>query len=561
MSKNWNIKSIDLNKVQKITKELNLPEILAKLIVAKDIKDDEIEKYVKPMLSEIEDPFKIKDMDKFVDRVIKAIENKEKICIYGDYDVDGITSITIMYKYFKELDLDVSFYMPNRLTDGYGLNSEAIDEILEKRKVDLIITVDCGITAINECVYAKKKGIDVIVTDHHECAEVIPDAIAVINPKRKDDESAYKFHAGVGVAYKCLMALSQRLNLEENSYLKYLDIVALGTISDIVPLTGENRALSKYGLERMKVTKNVGLAALIDLCNMTDLDSKFVSFSLAPRINACGRMGKADIAVDMFLSRIKTQATVMADRLDELNKERQNIERQIFEDIVKEVEKTDIKNKSSIVLYCPNWHNGVLGIVASKLVNIYYKPVVLLTMENGVIRGSSRCPSKFSLYNALTKCSDLLVQFGGHELAAGLTIEEKNIEAFKEKFNKICKEEESKFEVESLNIDLEIKAKDINLDTIKNINCLKPYGQCNDEPLFIYKNLKINTISTVSQDKHLKLSLKDENITIIAMGFSLGNRRDELVIGDKIDIVGNLTLNRFGGCKSIQLIIKDFKKV
>ena len=392
MNKKWNLKNIDIGKVKELMEKLKLPEFLAKLVTVKGIEVNEVEKYIKPMLSEIEEPLKIKDMDKFVDRMIKAIDNKEKVCIYGDYDVDGITSIIVMYKYLKELDVDVTYYMPNRLTEGYGLSIEAINEILEKDKVDLIVTVDCGITAIEECLYAKEKGIDVIITDHHECSDNIPDAIAVINPKRKDDESSYKFHAGVGVAYKCLMALSLKLNLEESSYLKYLDIVALGTISDIVPLTGENRILSKYGLEKMKVTKNIGLSALIDLCNMTDLDSNFVSFSLAPRINACGRMGKADIAVDMLLSKIKTQATVMADRLDELNKERQSVEREIFEEIINNIEKCDIINKSSIVLYSSNWHNGVLGIVASKLVNMYYKPVVLLTKENGVIRGSSRCP-------------------------------------------------------------------------------------------------------------------------------------------------------------------------
>ena len=561
MSKNWNLKNIDLNKTQELVKKYSISEILAKLIVIKEIKENEIEKFIKPTLNDIDDPFKIKDMDKFVERMIKAIENKEKVCIYGDYDVDGITSITIMYKFLKELEVDVSYYMPNRLTDGYGLNKEAINEILEKSKIDLIITVDCGITAIEETKYAKELGIDVIITDHHKCSEKLPDAIAVINPKRVDDTSTYKFHAGVGVAYKCLIALSQKLGLEADKYLKYLDIVALGTISDIVELTGENRVLAKYGLEKMKTTKNIGLASLIDLCNMTDLDSNFVSFSLAPRINACGRMGKADIAVNMFLSNIRSQAIVMADRLDELNKERQNIEREIYEEILNIIENSEYKNKSSIVLYSPNWHNGVLGIVASKLVNMYYKPVVLLTMENGVIRGSSRCPNGFSLYNSLDKCSSLLEQFGGHELAAGLTIKEENIQKFQEEFDNICKKEENKFQIETLNIDLELKAKDITIDTIKAINLLKPFGQLNNEPVFIYKNLKINTISTVSQDKHLKFTLKDDNLNIVGIAFSAGYRRDEFVVGDKVDVVGNLTLNRFNGAKTIQIIIKDFKKV
>lgn len=559
MNSIWNQKDLDEEKVKQIVEKFKINEFLAKLLVVRNIELDEVELFLKPTLKDIQDPYEIKDMDKFVERILEAIKNKDKICIYGDYDVDGITSITVMYKYLKDLGLEVDYYMPNRLTEGYGLSNEGILEIKERKKSDLIISVDCGITADKEAIYAKELGIDLIITDHHNCPDILPEAIAVINPKRKDDTSNFKYHAGVGVAFKCIMAISKKLNLSEDSYLKFLDIVCLGTIADIVALTDENRVLVKYGLEKMKVTKNIGLSSLIEICNMTDLDTSFVSYSLAPRINACGRMGRANIAVDMMLSGLRAQASIMADRLDTLNRERQTIEKNILEEI-KEIVDNSTEEKSSIVLYNENWHNGVLGIVAARLVALYNKPVVLLTMENGVIRGSSRCPLKFLLYTSLEKCKDLLVRFGGHELAAGLTIEKDKIEEFSNRFDDICKENKQELKDKVLDIDLELTSKDLTSDTVKAINMLKPFGHSNAEPLFMFRNFKINTISTISENKHLKLTLKSDNVLINTIAFSAGERRDEFVIGDEVDVIGNLAINKYNGTKTLQIIIKDFKK-
>ena len=559
MQKVWNVKKYDSEYVEKIKKDFNISDILARLIIARDIEYDKINNFLHGTLKDIKDPFLMKDMEKLVNRVKEALEKKERICIYGDYDVDGITSITIMYKFLKSLGADVIYYLPDRLIEGYGVNNGALDEI-KSRGATLVITVDCGITAIDETAYAKKIGLDMCITDHHECAEVLPDAIAIVNPKQKDDISEFKYHAGVGVAFKCLMAIASFYGLSSESYLKYLDIVAIGTISDIVSLTDENRIISKYGLEMMKNTKNVGLKALIDLINFKEIDSTMVSFGIAPRINACGRMGKAGIAVELLLEQDETKAKKIAEDLDMLNSKRQQVEKEIFEQALEKIKKEDMEKRASIVLYDKNWHNGVIGIVASRLVNMYYKPVILLTKEQDVIRGSGRCQLGISLYDTLTECKDLLVQFGGHELAAGLSIEENKIKLFSEKFENVIKEKYNGKIEQIIEIDTEIKVTDLNVNLIKDIYTLRPYGQSNKLPVFLYKNLKIASIRTLKEDKHLKLTLKDNKFLIEALAFSQGDRRDEIQIGDKIDVVCNVEINSYNTPKTIQLIVQDFKK-
>jgi single-stranded-DNA-specific exonuclease len=388
----------------------------------------------------------------------------------------------------------------------------------------------------------------------------LPNAIAIVNPKQKDDFSMFKMHAGVGVAFKCIVALSKKYNLDENSYLKYLDIVAIGTISDIVPLLDENRIISKYGLMQMEKTENIGLKELLKIISFKDMDSIMVSFGLAPRINACGRMGKASVAVELLLEQDEEKAQKLAIELNRLNSLRQEVEKNIFEQAIKQIEDKKLENKNSIVLYDDSWHNGVIGIVASRLVNIYYKPVILLTKENDVVRGSGRCQMGFSLYETLTECKECLIQFGGHELAAGLSIKEEEIEKFREEFEKIVSKNSNNLNEQVIDIDLEIFKEDLNAQTIKDIRNLKPYGQSNKTPLFIYKGLKIDSVRTLKDDKHLKLTLKDDRTLIEAIAFSQGHRRDELKLGDKIDVVCNVELNMYNTPKTVQLLIQDFKK-
>ena len=325
MQRIWNLKKYDNNLVEKIREEYKVSEIMAKLLISRDIEFNDIDNFLNGTLDDLNDPYEIKDMDKFVKRVNEAIKNKEKICIYGDYDVDGITSITIMYKFLTKLGADIMYYLPDRLIEGYGINNNALKEIKNKG-VSLIITVDCGITAIEEVKFAKELGLDVCITDHHECAPELPDALAIVNPKRKDDTSSFKLLAGVGVAFKCISAIAIKYNLDKDEYLKYLDIVSIGTISDIVPLIGENRIISKYGLKMMENTENIGLKALLKLVSAKEIDSMMVSFGMAPRINACGRMGNASAAVKLLLEKDKNTAEKIALELDNLNQERKNVE-------------------------------------------------------------------------------------------------------------------------------------------------------------------------------------------------------------------------------------------
>ncbi len=559
MQKTWNLKKYDSDLVKRIQDTYDVSEIMAKLLISRNIDFDNINEFLNGTLDELKDPYDIKDMDKLVERLDKAIENKEKICIYGDYDVDGITSITIMYQFLTKIGADVMYYLPDRLIEGYGVNNNALDEIKSKG-VSLVITVDCGITAIDEVQHANDIGLDICITDHHECAEILPDAIAIVNPKRKDSNYSFRLLAGVGVAFKTITAVAIKHNIPKEEYLKYIDIVAIGTISDIVPLIGENRIISKYGLKAMKETENTGLKALIKLVNAKEIDSLMVSFGMAPRINACGRMGNASAAVKLLLEDNDKMAEQIALQLDDLNQERKNVETIIYEESIKMIESKGLQSKNSIVLYSSSWHNGVIGIVASRLVNLYYKPVILLTKEHGTIRGSGRCPAGFSIYDALTECKDELIQFGGHELAAGLSIEEEKIDAFIDAFEKAASKRNQLLSEQIIDIDAQVEKKDLNIQIIKDIRTMKPYGQSNQVPVFLYKGLKVNAIRTIKDEKHLKLVLRDDRSLIDAVGFSMGNRRDEIRIGDKIDIVGTIELNTYNTPKTIQFILQDFKK-
>ncbi len=556
MQKVWNIKKYNEEEIDKISNKYNISKCLAKLLKAREVED--IDMYLNGTLKDLRDPFLLKDMQKIVDRIKLAINKKEKICIYGDYDVDGITSITIMYKFLSDLGLDVMYYLPDRLQEGYGVNNEALDKI-KKEGVSLVITVDCGITAIDEVEYAKSLGLDIAITDHHECTENLPSALAIINPKQKDDNYPFKMFAGVGVAFKVLSALAISLNMESESYLKYLDIVAIGTISDIVPLLDENRIISKEGLKQVANTKNEGIKAMLRVINFKDIDSTMVSFGMAPRINACGRMGDASIAVKLLLEESEENAKELAEKLDSLNIKRQEVEKNIFEEAVNTIENEGYTQKNSIVLYNENWHNGVIGIVASRLVNIYNKPVVLFTKENDVVRGSGRCPNGFSLYDALTESKEYLIQFGGHELAAGMSIEEENIPLFREEFEKIVTQN-MKDLVQVIDVDMEIKKSDLGVQILKDINRIKPYGQANNTPLFLYKGLKIHSIRTLKEEKHLKFTLQDERVLLEALAFSQGARRDDVRLGDKIDVLCNVEINSYNTPRTIQLILQDFKK-
>lgn len=393
MNKKWECLSVDMEKVNKVAQEYQISKLLAKILVNKNImRKEDVELFLRPTRHDFHNPFLMPDMAVAVDRIVKALESKEKMVIYGDYDVDGITSITVLKKFLLERGAVVSEYIPNRLREGYGLNKEAIKKIVEAGNT-LMITVDCGISAIEEIAYANSLGMETIVTDHHEPGEVLPNALAVVDSKRKDNQYPFNQLAGVGVAFKLIQAISQRLELEEKEFLKYLDIVCVGTISDIVPLVDENRVIAKLGLRLVEVTKNIGLRTLLEVSGYQKIDSNTISFGIAPRINACGRMGKEQEALQLFLTEDKKEAKEIAERLNEYNRERQETEKAIFEQAVQQVEE-QTEEKQVLVLGRENWHHGVIGIVASKITELYFKPSVLICFEEEMGKGSRKKHSR-----------------------------------------------------------------------------------------------------------------------------------------------------------------------
>ncbi len=560
MIKKWEFYNSDEKLVDEICERYNLNKVIGKIIVNRHVVNDEdVRIFITPTRDDFHNPFLFKGMDIAVDRIIKAINNKEKILIYGDYDVDGITSTTVLKKYLMDRGISVDTYIPNRLHEGYGLNKKAIDTIKE-RNIDLIITVDCGISAIEEVDYAVRLGMDIIVTDHHEVGEKLPNALAVIDAKRKDNTYPFRALAGVGVVFKLIQALSIKLEIKPEEYLKYLDLVCVGTISDIVPLEGENRTIAKLGLMLIKVTRNLGLRELIKSSGYKEIDSNTISFGVAPRINACGRMGHEEEALKLFLAEDLESATKITKELNEYNTLRQSTEKAIYEEAVQQIEKNHLDENNSIVLGGKGWHHGVIGIVSSKVTDKYYKPSILLSFEDNIAKGSGRSVPGFDLYEGLAKCEDLLEKYGGHSMAVGLTLKKENLENFKERFEQIAKEKNIKELVPIIYIDDELKLKDINMDLVKSISILEPFGEANKVPLFLIRNLKIDSIRALSEGRHLKLTLRDENFVINAIGFELGYLAEEYRIGDRIDVVGTLEINSFNGFSSIQINMKDIRK-
>ena len=560
MNKKWEFFNSDNKKIKEISEKFQISELLSAVLVNRNItNDDDIKLFLNPTRNDFHDPYLMPDMKPAVDRIIKAIENNEKTIIYGDYDVDGITSITILTRFLQERGLMVSSYIPNRLDEGYGLNRDAIKNIADEG-YKLIITVDCGISGTEEVDYAYSLGMEVIVTDHHEPLDILPKALAVIDCKRKDSQYPFSSLAGVGVAFKLAQAIGIRLGLPEKEYLKFLDIVCIGTISDIVPLIDENRVIAKLGLKLIEQTRLPGVKALLNATSYKDVNSNTVSFGIAPRINACGRMGHERDALDLFLTENIVEANRITEKLNEYNKKRQEIEKRMFEEAILKIEQENIKEKNAIVLGGENWHHGVIGIVASKITELYYKPSILICFEDGEGKGSGRSIPGFDLHAALCTSSDYLEKYGGHEMAVGLSLKQNKFEDFKNAFEEIARKAHTEEFIPVIKVDKEINLKDITLENVKSLNLLEPFGESNKTPIFIYKNLRIDSIRALSEGKHLKLTLKDGNTIINAIGFNMGHYSEEYLIGDKIDVIGTLEINVFNGLESVQINMKDIRK-
>ncbi len=558
MNKKWQIYEIDELEVKRISDKYNVNELLSSILINRGIKED-IEVFLNPTRQNFHNPFLMPDMNVAVERIIKAIEKKEKIIIYGDYDVDGITSITVLKSFLQDRGIQVGQYIPNRLEEGYGLNKPAIEEIA-KNKYQLMITVDCGISGIEEIEYANSLGIETIVTDHHEVGERLPNALAVVDAKRKDNQYPCRDLAGVGVVFKLIQAIGIKLRLDEKEYLKYLDIVCVGTISDIVPLVDENRVIAKLGLMLVKQTRNMGLKSLLISSGYKNIDSNTISFGVAPRINACGRMGHADEALKLFLSKDIYEVNELTKKLNEYNTLRQQKEKAIYEDAINQIENNRLYEKNAIVIGGENWHHGVIGIVSSKITDLYFKPSILLCYEDDLAKGSGRSIPGFDLHEALMKCQDTIDRFGGHAMAIGITIKRDKFKEFSEKVEEIAKDAKIDEIIPIINIDAKINLNEINKEMVESLKQLEPFGEGNKTPIFVFKNLKIDSIRALTEGKHIKMTLKDGNTIVNSIGFNLGYLAEEYRIGDKIDVVGTLEINTFNGVDNLQINIKDVMK-
>lgn len=517
----------------------------------------DLQKFIHPELENLYDPFLLPDMNEAVKKIKDAFDCNKKITIYGDYDADGVTSTSILYKFLKSAGCDVNYYIPNRFDEGYGLNKDALDEII-KYGSKLVITVDCGISSIEEVEYCKKSGADIIITDHHECGSAIPDTL-VINPKRKDSVYPFSELSGAGVAFKLIEALSGEFN-DTDAY-EYIDLVSIGTIADIVPLVDENRVLVKYGLEKIRNTKNYGITALAETAGilLESITSRQVGYTLAPRINAAGRMGSAKAAVKLFTTDDKTEALKLSRMLCDANSERQKIEEKIFNEADEMIKEND---NFVIVLEAPNWHIGVIGIVASKLTEKYNRPVVLLSRDGKCCRGSARSVPGFNIYEAFLKCSDLLLRFGGHSQAAGLSIEYELIPEFDKRINAVAFKMVSKIALAPvLSAECIIDADDMTLKLADEIKLLEPFGMDNPVPVFIYNEAVIDDIKTVgAQDKHLKIRLKCGENTVDAIAFNMGYNIEGYKRQDFIDLAFSINKNVWNERENVQLVVKDMRK-
>ena len=561
-NKKWTLKHKGKVKETDLSKKINISPEISQILNNRGINNEkDAEIFMNPSLEYLRDPFLMKDMDKAVKRIKKAIENNENIYIYGDYDVDGVSSTSILYIYFKSIDYPVKYYIPNRLEEGYGINEEAIRKI-SSDDCNLIITVDCGITSVKEVEIANELGIDVIITDHHECQSEIPNAYAIVNPKQEDCNYPFDMICGCGVAFKLIQALTDKEEFKTSMY-NYLEIVTLATICDIVPLVDENRIIVKNGLKLMKEGKNLGLRELIKVCGIetNKIGSSHIGYSVGPRINASGRLGYSYLGVQLFTTDSQEEAKEIANILESKNIERQMIESKIYKE-AEEVMANDesYKDDKVLVIAHEGWQHGVIGIVASKLTEKYYKPTVLLTIEGDEATGSARSIKGFSIFEALESCKDLMNKFGGHDQAAGLALNRNNIMELKERINKIADYSLSEEDlIENIKVEYELEEDSANLNLVDDLHKLEPFGMSNPSPRFIMRDLLLTNVYKMGKNKqHLKIIVEDKK-EYECVGFNMSYLADNFEIGDKIDILFQVDENNFNNERKVQFLLKDIR--
>ncbi len=557
--KKWNILKQDKEMSKILADECGVTEFVASILVNRGHTTYEDAMQFLTLGDSFASPFDIKDMKKASGRIKQAVDNFEKIYIYGDYDCDGVTSTAVLYTYLSSIGADVYYYIPERDGEGYGMNKTALKEIHDDG-ASLVITVDNGISAIDEAIYASELGLDLIITDHHQPGTVLPQAFAIVNPHRQDDLSDFKFLAGVGVAFKLIAAM------EDGDYNVALesfgDLVAIGTIADIVPLIDENRSIVKHGLQSLKISNNIGLLALTQVAgiNLDKITAQTVAFSIVPRINAAGRMGSAGLAVQLLLSEDHEEALEIAMKMDALNKERQAKEQEIIQDIedMMSKDKTLLTNRV-IMLKKDDWNHGIIGIACSKLIERYGKPVMLMTLEDGMLKGSARSIGEFHLFKALSANASLLQKFGGHKLAAGFSLKEEDFEAFKQGIEEYAYEFHDMMPQNTLNIDKQLSPNELTVEQINELSYLEPFGSRNEPPLFLIKNAVLNSATPLSENKHQRINITVDGVTVNALYFGMSSDRFFYKKGDIIDVVVNADINVYNDKESVSLKIKDIR--
>ena len=556
----WEVRPLDKERAAAFAQTYGVPFFLAMLMNIRGLDDAA---HLREFLGEgetLSDPFLLKDMDKAAARITCAVDNMEKIAVYGDYDADGVTSTAMLYSYLETRGADVIFYIPQREGEGYGMNIGAV-EYLKEQGVSLIVTVDNGISSVQEVARANELGIDVVVTDHHRPQEILPDAVAVVDAYRPDDTSPYKHFSGVGIAFKLLMALEDGAGDVEDLLEAYSDLAAIGTIGDIVPLTGENRTLIRAGLERLSQSDRPGVQALLENAGIAGkaLTSTNVAFTLVPRINATGRMGAPERAVRLLISGYEEEAEVLSEEICADNEERRRVEAEIAEAAFADIEAKGYMKDRVVVVDGENWHHGVIGIVASRVTERCGKPCMIISRGETEAKGSGRSIEGFSLFEAICACGDLLIKFGGHPMAAGITLKPENIEAFRKRINRYAAEHFPQMPTQTVTLDCKLNPAALSVSMAQSLTQLEPFGNGNPQPVFGLFNMELSNVTPVGGGGHLRLTLEKNGAVITAMRFNTKPEELPYHIGDKIDLAVQLEAREFRGQPSLTVIVRDMK--
>lgn len=565
LQKRWNILTADDEKVQQLYAGLKIHPVLCKILSQRTIDDyDKAKQYFRPQLTDLHDPWLMKDMDKAIDRITTAFDQQEKILVFGDYDVDGTTAVSCMLRFLQKIysPEKVEFYIPHRYREGYGVSKKGIDFAIENG-FTLIVSLDCGIKSVDLIQYAKENGIDFIVCDHHMPDDILPSAVAILNPKQKDCPYPYKELCGCGVGFKLISALTRHLELDDSIAFEYLDLVATAIAADIVPMTGENRVLAFYGLKKANENPNYGILALKQLSGVQkELYINSLVFMIAPRVNAAGRMDDARKAVQMFIAGTPQEALQFAEMLHSDNTDRKEADKNITEEALAIIENTDgLHLKKSTVVFQSHWHKGVVGIVASRLIDYYYRPTIVLTQSGEYVAGSARSVAGFNVYEAIHQCKDLLLGYGGHFYAAGMTLALDKVEAFRDRFEEVVAATITpELLVPEIIIDAEVEFKDLKQAFYNIIHQMEPFGPENMRPLFVVRNVTDSGYSRVVKEQHIKFSLRQDNILFNGIGFGMARKFHLLESKKPVDVVFTLDENEWNNEKHLQLRVIDFRQ-